>query len=324
MNSESDSSLQCHQGKCEESITRLQLFVHHGVVFRTDSYVQIQLLFDRSGSQPQLAETWSWRANKETCAACAPRHCLCLIGGVLKGKTHTICKHNYDLKKQIFAIDRRSTVNHSLSHAAMTACLLFLIPTYLSRLESGWEEAPCPPLLPLPPVPDEPPPEPADCRFPDRSFSTAARFPVRAASRSSCSFPMANPTEFRGDAGKRREKGALGCREWNSSSPFPFSLSPRLPTSSYFSALLVRWRGNKSSLRPLAASLRIHGAAGAGGGGGKFLWAPRYRRRRHRANFLWPVPGVSSVTSSKLPSPASTIENPPDAARTRARTQTHH
>lgn len=81
---------------------------------------------------------------------------------------------------------------------------------YLSRLESGWEEAPCPPLLPLPPVPDDPP---ADCRFPDKSFSTAGRFPVRAASRSSCSFPIADPRkkskEARGREGKRG--GGVGC-----------------------------------------------------------------------------------------------------------------
>lgn len=66
---------------------------------------------------------------------------------------------------------------------------------------------------------------------------------------------------------EKRKRGA-----WVSGVEFLFSLcslslSPQLPTSSYFSALLVRWRGNKSSLRPLVASLRIHGAAGARGGG---------------------------------------------------------
>lgn len=78
---------------------------------------------------------------------------------------------------------------------------------YLSRLESGWEEVAWPPLLPLPPVPDELPPVPADCLFPDKSFSTAARFPVRAASRSSCSFPIADPGEKSEEArGEQRGK----------------------------------------------------------------------------------------------------------------------
>lgn len=63
--------------------------------------------------------------------------------------------------------------------------------SYLRKLERGWEEL-WPPLLLLPAVPEDPPPIPVDCRFPDKSFSTAARFPVRAASRSSCSFPISN------------------------------------------------------------------------------------------------------------------------------------
>lgn len=62
---------------------------------------------------------------------------------------------------------------------------------YLRRLDSGWE-ALWPLILLLPPVPDDPLPLPVDCRFPERSFSTAARFPVRAASRSSCSFPISD------------------------------------------------------------------------------------------------------------------------------------
>lgn len=119
--------------------------------------------------------------------------------------------------------------------------------THLSRLESGWEEAPCPLLLPLPPVPENPLPVPADWRFPDRSFSTAARFPVRAASRSSCSFPIADPKDFREDAGKRRNQGRLTAG-WNSS-VIPPPLFFNLPTASYFSLLPLVWRGNKSSLR---------------------------------------------------------------------------
>lgn len=117
--------------------------------------------------------------------------------------------------------------------------------TYLSRLESGWEEAPCPLLLPLPPVPENPLPVPADWRFPDRSFSTAARFPVRAASRSSCSFPIADPKDFGEDAGKRGKQGSPTAG-WNSSVIPPFLT---LPTASYFSLLPLVWRGNKSSLR---------------------------------------------------------------------------
>lgn len=97
--------------------------------------------------------------------------------------------------------------------------------TYLSRLESGWEEAPCPPLLPLPPVPENPLPVPADWRFPERSFSTAARFPVRAASRSSCSFPISNPKESGEDAGKRGKQGRLTAWVKFLSDP-PFFLSP--------------------------------------------------------------------------------------------------
>lgn len=107
--------------------------------------------------------------------------------------------------------------------------------THLSRLESGWEEAPCPLLLPLPPVPENPLPVPADWRFPDRSFSTAARFPVRAASRSSCSFPIADPKDFREDAGKRRNQGRLTAG-WNSSviPPPPFFLTSRQQVISHY------------------------------------------------------------------------------------------
>ncbi|CAO2608820.1 hypothetical protein LEMLEM_LOCUS13959 [Lemmus lemmus] len=64
--------------------------------------------------------------------------------------------------------------------------------THLSRLESGWLEEPRPPP-PEPPPPLEPPPpppKPEESRFPDSSFSTAGRCPVRAASSSSCSFPI--------------------------------------------------------------------------------------------------------------------------------------
>lgn len=177
----------------------------------------------------------------------ARRHCFCVFGGVLKwGEKHTICKHNYHLKY--------SNICHWQAFHPQS-CLLFLTPTHLSRLESGWE-APCPPLLPLPPVPDEeppPPPEPADCRFPDSSFSTAARFPVRAASRSSCSFPMANPTEKR-EAGKG---GFLGCRKWNSL--FSLSLSrPRVVSQRCWcggeetKAPSARWQRPSGSTVPLA------------------------------------------------------------------------
>lgn len=117
--------------------------------------------------------------------------------------------------------------------------------THLSRLESGWEEAPCPLLMPLPPVPENPLPMAAVWRFPDRSFSTAARFPVRAASRSSCSFPMADPKDFKEDAGKGRNQGSL-TGGWNSA-VIPSSFA--LPTASYFSLLPLVWRANKSSLR---------------------------------------------------------------------------
>lgn len=83
---------------------------------------------------------------------------------------------------------------------------------YLSRLESEWEEEPCPLLLALPPVPNDPLPVPADCRFPDKSFSTAARFPVRAASRSSCSFPIADSQKKPEKARGREENGGLITR----------------------------------------------------------------------------------------------------------------
>lgn len=80
-------------------------------------------------------------------------------------------------------------------------------PAHLSRLDSGCPTPPPPPPpppppLPPPPPPPEPPPPPPPLppepkpelrRFPDSSFSTAGRFPVRAASSSSCSFPMARP-----------------------------------------------------------------------------------------------------------------------------------
>lgn len=146
---------------------------------------------------------------------------------------------------------------------------------------------------------------PADCLFPDKSFSTAARFPVRAASRSSCSFPIADPKEIWGGAGKRRKMGAW-LREWNSSAIPPF-----LSTSSYFPVLRV-WRGNKSSLRrwirpswstvPLALKEE------------KFRSAARCH---HRANFLWPVPRLSSVTSLKLLFLiASTVSNTSDTHNT--------
>lgn len=159
--------------------------------------------------------------------------------------------------------------------------------TYLSRLESGWEEAPCPLLLPLPPVPENPLPVPADWRFPDRSFSTAARFPVRAASRSSCSFPIADPKDFTEDAGKRRKQGSLTAG-WNSSVIPPF-LTP--PSASYFSLLPLVWKQKLPP--PMDPFILIHGAAG-----GKVWSAAPYQ---HRANFLWPVPRASSVTSLKLP-----------------------
>lgn len=83
---------------------------------------------------------------------------------------------------------------------------------YLSRLDSGWEDAPWLLLLLLPPLPALPEP-PAVCRFPDKSFSTTARFPVRAASTSSCSFPIANPWKKKnhrrlwGEKGEEIEKG---------------------------------------------------------------------------------------------------------------------
>lgn len=115
---------------------------------------------------------------------------------------------------------------------------------YLSRLESGWEEAPCPLLLPPPLVPENPLPVPVDWRFPDRSFSTAARFPVRAASRSSCSFPITDPKDFGEDAGKTRKQGRLAV--WVNSSRIPLFIPS---TASYFSVFLLVWRRNKSSLR---------------------------------------------------------------------------
>ena len=164
-----------------------------------------------------------------------------------------------------------------VSHSAVSASASpWIQRAYLSRLESGWEEAPCPPLLPLPPIPDDPPPVPADCRFPDKSFSTAARFPVRAASRSSCSFPIVDPPEkiyiFRGGTGKRRKKGRGEdrLREWNSSAIPPF-FSPSLPTSSYSSVQLplLVWRGNKSSLRRWVRPSRSTVPLALKAGGGK-------------------------------------------------------
>ncbi|KAI9516183.1 hypothetical protein NQZ68_019028 [Dissostichus eleginoides] len=135
-------------------------------------------------------------------------------------------------------------------------------------------EAPCPLLVPLPPVPDEPLLVPADCRFPDKSFSTAARFPVRAASRSSCSFPIADPRKNQRRRGEEKKKGGLvaGVKF--------FSDPSLLPISSYSSVLLV-WRGNKSSLRrwfrPSRSTVPLLFK------GGKFRSAARYH---HQANFL--------------------------------------
>lgn len=72
--------------------------------------------------------------------------------------------------------------------------------THLSRLDRAWleeprpppppPEPPPPPLPPPEPPPPPPPPKPEESRFPDSSFSTAGRCPVRAASSSSCSFPI--------------------------------------------------------------------------------------------------------------------------------------
>lgn len=161
--------------------------------------------------------------------------------------------------------------------------------TYLSRLESGWEEAPCPPLLPLPPVPENPLPVPADWRFPERSFSTAARFPVRAASRSSCSFPISNPKESGEDAGKRRKQGRLTASvKFLSNPPFFYPHNRKL-----FLTIAARMERKQKLPPPMDPSIPIHGAAG-----GKVWSAARYQ---HRANFLWPVPRAPSVTSLKLP-----------------------
>lgn len=150
--------------------------------------------------------------------------------------------------------------------------------TYLSRLESGWEEAPCPLLLLLPPVPENPLPVPADWRFPDRSFSTAARFPVRAASRSSCSFPIADPKDFREDAGKRGKTGEPDCRMKFLCDP-PF-FNP--PDRKLFLTIAARLERKQKLPPPMDPFILIHGAAG-----GKVWSAARYQ---HRANFLWPVP----------------------------------
>lgn len=166
--------------------------------------------------------------------------------------------------------------------------------TYLSRLESGWEEAPCPLPPPLPPVPENPLPVPADWRFPDRSFSTAARFPVRAASRSSCSFPIADPKDFGEDAGKRRKRGSLTAG-WNSSviPPHPplFFFNPT--DSKLFPTIAARLERKQKLPPPMDPFIPIHGAAG-----GKVWSAARFP---HRANFLRPVPRAPSVTSLKLP-----------------------
>lgn len=80
--------------------------------------------------------------------------------------------------------------------------------SYLRRLERVWEDDPWllpPPAPKLPVLPDPPPApvDPADCLFPPRSFSTAARFPVRAASSSSCSFPISTQTERTHSPGTR-------------------------------------------------------------------------------------------------------------------------
>lgn len=154
------------------------------------------------------------------------------------------------------------------------------------------------------------------CRF-HRSQTTRCRCQRTVASRIKASplrpgFPSAPLQEvpapspsrilekIEGGAGKRRKRGAW-LRERNSFAIPPFFL----PTSSY-SPILTVWRGNKSSLRrwirpsrstvPLALE------------GEKFRSAARCH---HRANFLWPVPRASSVTSSKLPFlSASPIQNP--------------
>lgn len=62
--------------------------------FAHDSYAHIQLLLDRSGSRPQLAQTWSRLANKETeaaCAASAPHRRVAFIWWYIKNeKTHYV------------------------------------------------------------------------------------------------------------------------------------------------------------------------------------------------------------------------------------------
>ena len=193
-----------------------------------------------------------------------------------------------------------------VSHSAVSASASpWIQRAYLSRLESGWEEAPCPPLLPLPPIPDDPPPVPADCRFPDKSFSTAARFPVRAASRSSCSFPIVDPPEkniYSEEArgrGEKRGGGRIDCgSEIPLRSPLFFLLLSRLQVIPQYSCRC--WCGEETKAPSAAGFVRPDPRCRwrSRREGEKFRSAARYH---HRANFLWPVPRASSVTSSKLP-----------------------
>lgn len=248
--------------KWEISITRLQSFVHDGVAFRTDSYLQIQLLFDRSGSQPQLAGTW--RANKENMRGSCAAPPFVLIWWRIKMKENAPCARATAVCAiETPVVDRRSTVKtpsppcsgdrrsplpgSDLPEQTGERMRGGAVPAAVAASTGARRAAAGARRLPLP----------------GQELLHRGEIPRPRRVEKFLLLPHGEPHGIR-----RRERGGLACREWNSSSPFSLSLSP--PSSRpqvKFSALLARWRGNKSSPCPLAASLRIHGAAGAGGGG---------------------------------------------------------
>lgn len=128
--------------------------------------------------------------------------------------------------------------------------------SHLSRLESVWEEL-CPPL---PVFPEDPAPlaaaDPADCLFPDSSFSTAGRFPVRAASSSSCSFPISHTHTHthqrrRNDhtVGHTDPRQPLRRPDAHSSRSAPLG-PPAAAVSGLFPLQSLQLRGNFLSQRP--------------------------------------------------------------------------
>lgn len=103
------------------------------------------------------------------------------------------------------------------SNADTTGTAVEITATYLSKLESGMEPDPLPnnPFLPL------------------SNFSTTATFPIRAASRSSCSFPIIQKRGERGGGrGWRKIKSTNSDRQrvWSSIKSRATSSQPAPPT----------------------------------------------------------------------------------------------